>query len=139
MHLTLLATRVTLTASILLSPPRLLAQRASAFKPEVRQYITVDAPTVALIHVTVIDGTGAPPRNDQTVVISGNRIQAVGAAGAMQLPAGAQVLDLAGHTVIPGLVGVHDHMFYSTPGMNSVQSTYAHPRLYLGSGVTTVR
>ena len=71
MHLALPTTLITLAASFLLSPHALLAQRAQAFKPEVRQYISVDAPVVALIHVRVIDGTGAPPKNDQTVVISG--------------------------------------------------------------------
>ena len=122
-----------------LGTDELMAQRPVSYQPEVRQYISVDAPTVALTHVRIIDGTGSAPKNDQSIVISGNRIQAVGPTGSVQAPAGARVIDLAGHTVIPGLVGMHDHMFYTTPGMTSVQSQYSFPRLYLASGVTTVR
>ena len=115
------------------------AQRPDLLKPEVRQYVSVAAERVALTHVTVIDGTGAPARTDQTVILTGNRITAVGPAASTPVPAGATVLDLAGHTVIPGLVGVHDHMFYSTPQGAIAEALYSHPRLYLGSGVTTVR
>ncbi|MEO8452977.1 MAG: amidohydrolase family protein [Gemmatimonadota bacterium] len=139
MHLALPTALIVLVASAGLSPAALTAQRASTFQPEVREYIAVDAPVIALVHVRIIDGTGAAPQSDQTVLIAGNRIQGVGAAGTVQVPAGAQVIDLTGHTVIPGLVGVHDHMFYTTPGSTGVQSSYAHPRLYLASGVTTVR
>lgn len=49
------------------------------------------------------------------------------------------MLDLPGHTVIPGLIGMHDHMFYTTPGGSEIQSNFSFPRLYLASGVTTVR
>lgn len=118
--------------------PVLLAQRPP-LGPETRKYVSVDAPVVALTNVTIIDGTGALPRAGQTIVISGTRITAVGATGSVSVPAGATVLDLGGHTVIPGLMGMHDHMFYTTPGFTEVQSNYSFPRLYLASGVTTVR
>ena len=116
-----------------------LAAQRPTLGPEVRQYVAVDAPIVALVNVTIIDGTGAAPKAGQTIVLSGNRIQSVGASATTAAPAGARVLDLAGHTVIPGLVGLHDHMFYSAPGGNEVQSNYSFPRLYLASGVTTIR
>jgi imidazolonepropionase-like amidohydrolase len=48
-------------------------------------------------------------------------------------------MDLAGHTVLPGLVGMHDHLFYTAAGGRAVQMSYTGPRLYLGSGVTTIR
>ena len=116
----------------------LAAQRASSFHPDLRRYVAVDAPVVALTNATLIDGTGAAPRSGQTIVISGNRIQAVGPTGSVAVPAGAHVVDASGHTVIPGLMGMHDHMFYTTQG-GMVQSPYSFPRLYLGTGVTTVR
>lgn len=102
-------------------------------------YATVTAETIALTGVTLIDGTGQPARHGQTVVISGNRIAAVGADGTVDIPDGAEVMDLAGHTVIPGMVGLHNHLFYTAAGGRSAQLTYSAPRLYLGSGVTTVR
>ncbi len=130
---------IVLTGAIAFFAPALQAQRPPVFQAEVRQYVTVDSPTVALTHVRLIDGTGGPPRDDHTILVSDGRIQAVGATGMISIPSGAKVLDLTGHTVIPGIVGVHDHMFYSTPQMTMVQSPYASPRLYLASGVTTVR
>ena len=48
-------------------------------------------------------------------------------------------MDLNGHTVIPGLVGMHDHLFYTAAGGRAVQMSYTGPRLYLASGVTTIR
>ncbi len=104
----------------------------------VQRFISVDDSVIALTHVRVVDGTGAKPLDDQTVVISGERIAAVHPAGARKVPAGARVIDLKGHTVIPGIVGLHDHTFYTT-NLRSVQSNATAPLLYLGSGVTTIR
>ncbi|MEO8337529.1 MAG: amidohydrolase family protein, partial [bacterium] len=101
----------------------------------VRQYVTVDAPVVALTHARVIDGTGTSAREDQTVIIRGEKIDAVGTTGSVSIPAGAHVIDLTGKTVIPGIVGLHDHMYYG--GMKFMGASY--PRLFLSAGVTTIR
>jgi imidazolonepropionase-like amidohydrolase len=109
---------------------------------QVKQFVKVDAPVVALTHVRVIDGTGAPAHDDQIVVLAKGKIQAVGAVDA---PKDAQVLDLHGYTVIPGLVGMHDHMFYPVgPACYADirefgEMAYSFPRLYLAGGVTTIR
>src|SRR5205823_3465921 len=89
----------------------------------------------------VIDGTGAPERADQTVVIDHGRIAAVGSAASTQAPSGAHVLDLTGHTVYPGLVGMHEHLFYPSGGGIPIynEEAFSAPRLYLASGVTTMR
>jgi hypothetical protein len=63
---------------------------SSAQAPDGRQFVRVEAPAVALTHVRVIDGTGAAPLEDQTVVISGGRIQSIGPSAAAQVPAGAR-------------------------------------------------
>ena len=111
---------------------------AQAPSPAVQRFISVEAPVVALTHVRIVDGTGAAPAEDQTLVISEGRISALGSAGSTPLPNGAKVMDLSGHTVMPGIVGLHDHTFYTT-NLRSVQSNGTAPLLYLGSGVTTIR
>src|SRR5918992_796349 len=104
----------------------------------VKQFVSVDAPSVALVHVRVVDGTGAQPADDQTILVSNGRIERVGPSGSIHVPSGARALDLSGHTVIPGIVGLHNHTFYTT-SIRSVQLNATAPRLYLGSGVTTIR
>ena len=117
----------------------LIAQRPDSFAAGVREYITVDTSLVALTHVLLVDGTGAAPKSDQTIVIRAGKIAAVGPAASVQVPAGARIMDMKGSTVIPGIVGMHDHLFYTAAGGRAVQMGYTGPRLYLGSGVTTIR
>ena len=104
-----------------------------------QQFVSVDAPVVALQGVTVIDGTGGPPRTDQTIVVEEGRIAAVGSTREVTVPAGAEVLALGDHTVIPGLFGLHDHSYYTAAGGRAAQLDFSGPRIYLASGVTTVR
>ena len=115
------------------------AQRADSMGQAVKDVLATDAPVIALTHVKLIDGTGRPARDDQTVVIEKGRITAVGRTGEVKPPAGATVIELSGHTLIPGLVGMHDHLYYTAAGGRSAQLTFTAPRLYLGAGVTTVR
>ncbi|WP_245536222.1 hypothetical protein [Terriglobus roseus] len=67
-------------------------------------------PVKVLRHVRIMDGTGGPVLQDQTIVIDNGTIRSIGADAAA--PAGAEVFDLAGYTVLPGLVGMHDHIYY---------------------------
>src|SRR5947207_3909164 len=124
---------------VALAPAPLVAQRPDSLAADVRQYTVVDTAVVALTHVLLVDGTGAPPKPDQTVVIRDGRIALVRPAAAVQVPPDARSMDLSGSTVIPGLVGMHDHLFYTAAGGRAVQMSYTGPRLYLGSGVTTIR
>src|SRR6478752_833881 len=132
----------------------LLAQALLAQSPQraagTRDFVKVDAPVVALTHVRVVDGTGSPARDNQTIVLANGKIQSVGDAASASVPAGAQVLDLAGHSVIPGLVMMHEHMYYTTgvpqnpDGSMALpiqinQIGYSAPRLYLAGGVTSMR
>jgi imidazolonepropionase-like amidohydrolase len=107
--------------------------------PEVRNFVKVDAPAVALTHVRVIDGTGAAPLEDQTIVLRKGKIESLGAASSAKVPSDAQVLDLHDYSVIPGLVGMHDHMFYPMGNVIFGEMGYSFPRLYLAAGVTTIR
>jgi imidazolonepropionase-like amidohydrolase len=130
--------RPTIALLILLLAAPAAAQRPDALSADVLRYVTVQEPVVALVGVRVIDGTGAPAREGQTVILRDGRIEAVGPAASTRVPAGARTLDLPGHTVIPGLVGLHNHTYYSF-GPRSTQMHYTGPRLYLASGVTTIR
>jgi len=127
-------------------------QSAAGLKlaPEVREYVKFDASILLLSHVRVIDGTGSAPRSDQTVILRDGKIATMGDAASTAVPAGGQVLDLHGYTVIPGIVGMHDHMFYPQPvnlaGQRvrgalqfEQQSSFTFPRLYLAAGVTSLR
>jgi len=115
-------------------------------------YLSIQAASVALRHVEIIDGTGAAPRADQTLIIADGRIAAIGPAGSTAIPRGTLVRDYAGYTVLPGLVGMHDHLFYTAsretqrnspgglePGFVVNEIPYSAPRLYLAAGVTTLR
>jgi imidazolonepropionase-like amidohydrolase len=117
----------------------LLAQRPDSLSEEVRKYVAVDTTAVALTHVLLLDGTGAEPKPDQTIVLRGGRIASVGPAAEIRIPDGVRTMELSGHTVIPGLVGMHDHLFYTAAGGRAVQMSYTGPRLYLAAGVTTIR
>lgn len=115
--------------------------------PEVARFVAVDAPAVVLTGVKLIDGTGAPAREGMTVVVRGERIVAVGAEGEVDLeaalegldPEAVETLELSGHTVVPGFVGLHNHSYYTAAGGRSAQLDVSGPRLYLASGVTTIR
>src|SRR5437773_7656888 len=116
---------------------RCRAQAAPKLAPELRAFVKEDAPLVALTHVRVIDGTGAAPRADQTLVIREGKIASLGDRASTKIPEGAKVLDLSGRTIIPGLVGMHDHMYYPSPGGAPPlypQHAASFPRLYLAGG-----
>jgi enamidase len=99
----------------------------------------VEAPIIVLTHARVIDGTGAAPLEDQTLVIRSGNIAAIGQTGTLAHPEGSTVLDLTGKTVIPGLVMMHEHTYYPTgPGVYG-QLGESFVRLYLAGGVTTMR
>ena len=127
--------RSALVLPALLAALPLAAQQRPTVTPALRPFVAVDAPLVALTHVRLVDGTGAPARLDQTVIVRGARIQAVGPSASTRVPRGARVMNLAGHTVIPGLVGLHEHTYFG--GIHQTVQDNASAYLYLGMGVTT--
>jgi len=117
----------------------LVAQQRPTLSNAVRAYVSVDAPLIALTHVRVIDGTGAAPREDQTLILNNGVITTMGSSASTDVPAGAQTIDLTGKSVIPGLVMVHEHLYYPNgPGVYG-QLGESFSRLYLSGGVTTMR
>ncbi|MEP1742908.1 MAG: amidohydrolase family protein [Kangiellaceae bacterium] len=102
-------------------------------------FIDYSQKTIAITNVKVIDGTGNPVRQKQTIVMSEGKIVAVGANAQIELPKDAEVIDGTNQTVIPGLVMMHEHMFYPTGKANYTEMLYSFPRLYLAGGATSIR
>src|ERR1700681_574127 len=107
--------------------------------PTTKDFIRVQSPVIALEHVRVIDGTGGAAKADQTIVIAGGKITAIGNAGAVPVPADANRMDFTGYSALPGLGGMHDHLFYPAGGGLYHDMPFSFPRLYLALGVTTIR
>ncbi len=118
----------------------------------IHSMISVSAPAFVLEHVRVIDGTGTAARDDQAVIVARGSIVSVGPEALAVIPAGMTQIDATGETVFPGLVGLHDHLYYSAsivteradgfasgPGFYVTELPYTAPRLYLASGVTSMR
>src|SRR2546425_1835741 len=130
----------TITAVVLLLAI-FVASLAQAPQSDRQQFIRVEAPVIALTNVRVIDGTGANPLEDQTIIIRDGKIASISPSASAKVEPSAQILDLKGYTVLPGLVGMHDHMFFpmgGSPPMYSDMGT-SFPRLYLALGVTPIR
>ena len=118
------------------------AEPPAAIKPYVRE----SAALIVLDHVRVIDGTGAPPVEDQRVEIQrGLIVRMEPSSSRRSYPADASILNLSGKSIIPGLIGMHEHLFYPAPrrpaGGLLLEGEMAEsaPRLYLAGGVTTAR
>jgi imidazolonepropionase-like amidohydrolase len=118
---------------------------------DVTKYVRVQAPVIALTHVRVIDGTGSPAREDQTIVVDHGTIAKIGPSAQTAVPPDAKEIDYRGYTIIPGIVGMHDHLYYTAwlnrgsnghllpPGFIVTELPYTAPLLYLATGVTTMR
>lgn len=120
------------------------AQPYATLSEPVRAFVDVSTPVVLIENARLIDGTGAPARSQMSVLVRDGRIAAVGPTGSVRLPAGvgagdATVIDAAGHTLIPGLVMLHEHMFYPSGQARYNTHEISFPPLYLGGGVTTLR
>jgi len=136
------ALRAAALAALCLVAP--LQAATPTLSQETRAFVSVAQALVAITHVRVIDGNGQPAMEDQTVVLRDGRIASVRAHAPP--PKGATIIDGSGHTLIPGLVGMHDHMFYPAPSVNpgAKEALYpeqasSFPKLYLAGGVTTIR
>ncbi|HKX57383.1 MAG TPA: amidohydrolase family protein, partial [Xanthomonadales bacterium] len=104
------------------------------------------AASLAIMNGTVIDGTGNAPLKNAVIVIDGDRIAAVGAAGKVEVPPGADVIDAKGKFLIPGLMDANVHLFFSTADLALMYQNEGHyhemiieaAQIALKSGQTTV-
>ncbi|HEX3758648.1 MAG TPA: amidohydrolase family protein [Kofleriaceae bacterium] len=144
---------VTAAATTAAPAPAPAAPSAPAKRPEqktVQTYVRVSTPRVVLTHVRVIDGTGHPAVDDRNLVIDHGKIAAIDAGADVAPTDGTTVIDGHGRSVMPGIVGMHDHLFYiARPNWDEEwnweqplivpEMMFSAPRLYLAAGVTTAR
>ncbi|WP_440876158.1 amidohydrolase family protein [Thalassotalea sp. PLHSN55] len=119
-------------ASILLMLP-------SAVYASSNEFVEHPLGDIAITHVNLIDGTGNEVKRDQTVMIKGNKIVAIANASQFNIASSVNVINGSGKTLIPGLVMMHEHMFYPTGKAHYTEMLYSFPRLYLAGGATTIR
>jgi imidazolonepropionase-like amidohydrolase len=144
----LTAAAVAALSSTAMAAP-VLAPPAASLSADVQPYIHLPARQLAIQHLRIIDGTGGAPIEDATLLIDGAKIGAILPPGSA-VPAGFKTLDGTGETALPGLVGMHNHLYYlQRPNLDPTgrfeqpiiipQMTFSAPRLYLANGVTTMR
>jgi len=114
-----------------------VARAASPLPAPLADTVVLDEPLLALTHVELWDGSGAPPLRDATLLVRQGRIAALGVGVA--IPKEAKVLDLSGHSLSPGFVMVHEHLFYPLNRGSYGAMFNSFPTLYIAGGATTVR
>ena len=115
---------------------------AQELSPDVSRFVDVPQGIVALTNATVIDGTGSGTLHNMTIIIRDSLIEEIIPSFDAVIPENSELIDCTGKTVIPGLVMLHEHLFYSMPFENHFtvsQMSFTFPRLYLAGGVTTMR
>jgi len=108
----------------------------------ISRYIVENAPVIALTQALVIDGTGAAPVADQTVIIREGRITHIGPDQEVNIPDNARRIDLHGKALLPGWIMLHEHLYNSPTWRDPVIATeqpVSYPKLYLAAGVTSAR
>ena len=115
---------------------------AQKFTAAVQQFIEVKNDTFALTHAKLFDGTGGPAKTDQTIIIINGRISKLGNSSNVSVSNITKIIDCTGKTIIPGMVMMHEHLFYGEslpPNYLGLEMPVSFPRLYLAGGVTTMR
>jgi len=102
---------------------------------QLEPYVSVSSSNVLLKNALVFVGDGKDPLANHSVLISGDRIAEIGPIGTIAPPEGTRIIDLEGHSIMPGIVGMHNHTHM--PGVTLMR--YTAPRLYLAGGVTTIQ
>lgn len=116
-----------------------LSDAYQALSSEVQRFVTVPEDWVVLRGVRLIDGTGGPVREDMSVEIRDGLIRSVGTVDEVGIPDGARIVEGGGQTLIPGLVMLHEHLFYPSGERRYNTNEVSFPPLYLAGGVTSMR
>src|SRR2546421_4985295 len=119
-----------------------LQSPGQSFSSSVNQFIYVNTDTLALIHAKIIDGTGSASKSDQTLVIIKGRIAKLGNSASVAVGKSIRTIDCTGKTIIPGMIMMHEHLFYGEsipPSYLGIEMPISFPKLYLAGGATTIR
>jgi imidazolonepropionase-like amidohydrolase len=130
----------TLAAVVFL--PITLHIHAQNFTADVQAFIKTKSPVIALTDAKLIDGTGGPSKLHQTIIFTNGIITAVGNNKDVHPPANAEIISCSGKTVIPGLVMVHEHLYYTMfldSYFNVAEMASTFSKMYLAGGATTIR
>jgi len=101
----------------------------------VLKYAKYNSNVIALTNVTIFDGKGNSAKENQTLIVENGYFQSIGQNSEIDIPENATIIKLKGKTIIPGIVGVHNHLHIPRfPFVGDVAS-----KLYLASGVTTIQ
>lgn len=114
------------------------------FSDETKKYIEYNDPVTVFKNSLLIDGKGNAAKPHQTIIISNGKIDWVGDDTKATIPKDANIIELNGKAIMPGLVMLHEHMYISahdvgTRYLNLRQLPFSFPRLYLAAGATTIR
>lgn len=131
-----------LSLALLLACGGAHAQRAEGFDKRVKQYVVHDNAAIRIDAVRVVDGTGAPARAGQSVLVRDGRIARIGSVEDLKGEKADVVIDGKGRTLMPGLVMLHEHLFFLdalADAPNYSPEPLSAPRAYLAYGATTIR
>jgi enamidase len=103
---------VAAACAVLVVPAAPAGQAPAAAPDAIRPFLASESVSFLLENARIVDGTGAPAREGQSLLIENGRITTVGPRGEIAAPPGAERIDLTGHTILPGLVMMHEHMSY---------------------------
>ena len=112
-----------------------LESTRNVYSDSVLKYVKYNYATIVLNNTTLIDGTGAPARKNQTIIVKSGKFHVIGNDDEVVVPRNAFVMNMRGKTIIPGLVGMHNHLHI--PGFPDVGEVAS--KLYLAAGVTTIQ
>jgi imidazolonepropionase-like amidohydrolase len=104
-------------------------------------HLSANEGPIAFVGATIIDGTEAAPLTDGVIVISNGRIRTVGPRASVRIPAGAEIIDVAGKTIMPGIVNAHAHVGDTLgleTGHYTAENLTRQLELYARYGITTV-
>jgi len=127
------------TTGVSATTTHVAAQTLAALSAAVRDFVAIESAHIHIRDVTLIDGTGGPARQRMSVVVRDGRIERVAPTAEVGDVPGAAVVEGSGHTLIPGLVMLHEHLFYPSGELRYNTNEVSFPALYLAGGVTTMR